>query len=418
MVEKISNKLGIPTGLFYGYVGLVFFMLGAGIETSWFSAYLASAGYKVQLISMVFSLYGLFVAVFSWLTSFLSTLFSIRRVMLTGLIVYCLSTGLLISALIFEFFPLIAGAYMLRGAAYPLFAYAFLMLITLKTELKSLGKATSWFWFSFNLGMTILSPLIASSLLQVATPITILLLGIVIVLVGGSIALKTNDDSQPPAVGKKSLPSQIAEGITILFECPRLALGLLVKAINNIGQFGFVIMMPIFLIQYGYTLTQWGSIWALTYVVNSIAGLAFGWIGDRYGWRKTVCYFSGTITALSCLLIGAAIFYFPGNTFLLALSFIGFSIGIAAFGPLSALIPAMVPDKKATALSVLNLGSGLSNFFGPVLITILFQKFGGFVVLGVFAGLYLLASGLAVFLKTPAELGGENSKQMRDASVL
>ena len=190
----------------------------------------------------------------------------------------------------------------------------------------------------------------------------------------------------------------------ILFEYPRLAIGLVVKAINNIGQFGFVIMMPIFLVNHGYSLSQWGIIWATTYVVNSFAGILFGNLGDYYGWRKIVCYFSGTLTALSCFLIGSVIFYFPGNFFLLMLAFIVFSFGIAAFGPLSALIPAMALEKKTTALSVLNLGSGLSNFLGPVLVTVLFQKFDGFFVLGVFAVLYLLASILAIFLKTPEEL--------------
>jgi len=61
-------------------------------------------------------------------------------------------------------------------------------------------------------------------------------------------------------------------------------------------------------------------------------------------------------------------------------------------------------EKKTTALSVLNLGSGLSNFLGPVLVTVLFHKFDGFFVLAVFAVLYLLASILAIFLKTPEEL--------------
>ena len=404
MIGKITNRIGIPASLFYGYIGLVFFMIGAGIETSWFSAFLVSSGYEIQLVSVIFSLYGLFVAIFSWLTSFFVNIFSVRKVMIAGLIIYLVSAVILIAGIYFELLPVIAVAYTLRGASYPLFAYAFLIWITLRSEFKNLGKATSWFWFSFNLGLTIISPLLASLLLKFSNSINILAVGMVMALLGSFFALKVNRDHLPTFNNNKSILYEMQEGIMILFEYPRLAIGLVVKAINNIGQFGFVIMMPIFLVNHGYSLSQWGIIWATTYVVNSFAGILFGNLGDYYGWRKIVCYFSGTLTALSCFLIGSVVFYFPGNFFLLMLAFIVFSFGIAAFGPLSALIPAMALEKKTTALSVLNLGSGLSNFLGPVLVTVLFQKFDGFFVLAVFAVLYLLASILAIFLKTPEEL--------------
>ena len=353
---------------------------------------------------MIFSLYGLFVAIFSWLTSFFVNIFSVRKVMIAGLIIYLVSAVILIAGIYFELLPVIAVAYTLRGASYPLFAYAFLIWITLRSEFKNLGKATSWFWFSFNLGLTIISPLLASLLLKFSNSINILAVGMVMALLGSFLSLKVNRDHLPTFNNNKSILYEMQEGIMILFEYPRLAIGLVVKAINNIGQFGFVIMMPIFLVNHGYSLSQWGIIWATTYVVNSFAGILFGNLGDYYGWRKIVCYFSGTLTALSCFLIGSVVFYFPGNFFLLMLAFIVFSFGIAAFGPLSALIPAMASEKKTTALSVLNLGSGLSNFLGPVLVTVLFQKFDGFFVLAVFAVLYLLASILAIFLKTPEEL--------------
>lgn len=404
MIGKITNRIGIPASLFYGYIGLIFFMLGAGIETSWFSAFLVSSGYEIQLVSVIFSLYGLFVAIFSWLTSFFVNIFSVRKVMIAGLIIYLVSAVILIAGIYFELLPVIALAYTLRGASYPLFAYAFLIWITLRSEFKNLGKATSWFWFSFNLGLTIISPLLASLLLKFSNSINILSVGMVMALLGSFFALKVNRDHLPVFNNNKSILYEMQEGIMILFEYPRLAIGLVVKAINNIGQFGFVIMMPIFLVNHGYSLSQWGIIWATTYVVNSFAGILFGNLGDYYGWRKIVCYFSGTLTALSCFLIGSVVFYFPGNFFLLMLAFIVFSFGIAAFGPLSALIPAMALEKKTTALSVLNLGSGLSNFLGPILVTVLFQKFDGFFVLAVFAVLYLLASILTIFLKTPEEL--------------
>jgi MFS family permease len=404
MVEKITRVIGIPQRLFFGYIGLIFFMLGAGIETSWFSAYLVSSGYELQLVSLIFSFYGLFVAIFSWLTSFFVNAFSVRKVMSVGVLIYVFSTLLLIAGLIQKTFFVIALAYMLRGASYPLFAYAFLIWVTLRTGFDRLGTATSWFWFSFNLGMTILSPILSSFLLKLTQPVWILVLGLGMAVVGGVFALRFNRDQLPEQAEEKSVLQEMKEGITILFDCPRLVIGLIVKAINNIGQFGFVIMMPIFLVDHHYSLTQWGGIWAATYIVNAFAGILFGHLGDRYGWRKIVSYFGGTLTGVACLLIGGVVYYFPGNVGLLMLAFVVFSLGIAAFGPLSALIPAIVPEKKTTAISVLNLGSGLSNFLGPVLVTLLFQRFGGFVVLFSFAVLYFFASILTVFLKRPEEL--------------
>ena len=404
MLETISLKIGIPKQLFYGYVGLIFFMLGAGIETSWFSAFLVSEGFKIQSVSSIFSYYGLLVAIFSWLTSFLVNQFSVRKIMSVGVLTYLLSSMLLIISINQQNFLLISLSYMLRGASYPMFSYTFLIWITLRTDLRNLGKATSWFWFSFNLGMTILSPLCASFLLDRISPIYILVIGLIMAIIGGGFSLILNRDQLIQEKSKISFLMEVREGGSIFFEEPRLIVGLIVKAINNIGQFGFVIMMPIFLVENQYSLKEWGVIWAMTYVVNIFAGILFGNLGDRYGWRKIVCYFSGTLTAVSCILILVSVYYFPGKSVFLMIGFIVFAFGIAAFGPLSALIPAMLPTKKTAAISVLNLGSGLSNLIGPVLITLLFQKFGGFVVLSIFAILYLLASFLSYFLKLPEEV--------------
>ncbi|MFQ7237450.1 MAG: MFS transporter, partial [Enterococcus hulanensis] len=71
MKNIIVNKTGIAEELFWGYVGLIFFMLGATIETSWFSSYLTTIGFQVKVVSLLFSFYGIFVAFFSWITSFL-----------------------------------------------------------------------------------------------------------------------------------------------------------------------------------------------------------------------------------------------------------------------------------------------------------------------------------------------------------
>ncbi|WP_313631071.1 MFS transporter [Enterococcus devriesei] len=397
MKKMIIKKTGISKDLFWGYIGLIIFMLGATIETSWFSSYLTDIGFQVKLTSILFSSYGVFVAFFSWISSFLVNRFSEKKVMMGSILISFLSTAILVLGLSSNHALLIFLGYMLRGAVYPLFAYAFLVMITLQTPATNLGKGISWFWLCFNLGMTILGPVFATRLLEYFQVRSLFILGNLFVLIGGTCSLFCHGGQR--IASTHSIINEMREGIIILKRQPRLFLGLLVKAINNIGQFGFVIMMPIFLLQHSFSLVQWSSAWALCYIVNSFAGIIFGGLGDKYGWQKIVTLFSGTITGFSCLLLTIVINYFPGNYLLLVFAFIVFAVGIAAFGPLSALIPSMVPDQKVIAISVLNLGSGLSNLCGPVLITLLFQQYGGNVTLIVFALLYFFASFLSIFLK-------------------
>ena len=403
-MDIFFNKLGIPKELFWGYVGLIFFMLGSTIECTWFSATLIDLGYGVNFVSSIFSFYGLFVAIVSWISGALVNRFSIRKVMNIGVFLYIVSLLLLLLSLSMRINIGIAIAYALRGSAYPLFAYSFLIWITLRTKKEQLGRATSWFWLCFNLGMNIIAPVFSARLLENISFEIVFILGAVMVILGTFFALILNKDVVKQDKRNVSLGKELVKGLVLLGKRPRVLVGMIVKIINNIGAFGFVIMMPILLISHGYTLVQWTSIWAMTNIFNCLATIIFGHLGDRYGWRKIVVFFSGTLTALSCLMIAFVIYHYPGNYILLMLAFMLFSIGVAAYAPLSALLPAMVPDNKVEAVSILNLGSGLSNFVGPLLVTLLFEKTSGLVVLIVFAFLYAASSLMSVVLKTPEEL--------------
>lgn len=402
MKNSIIAKTGISKELFWGYIGLIFFMIGATIETSWFSSYLITVGFQVKDASVLFSFYGIFVALFSWITSFLVNRYSVKKMMLCSLLLAFFSTIILLFGLSTMRSELIFLGYMFRGAVYPLFAYSFLVAITIQTPNEKLGRGTSWFWLCFNLGMTIIGPLFAAGLLKQIEAAFIFIIGGGMIFFGGFVTLVGCEFKQSET-HSGTVFKEMKQGISILFEFPRLLIGLFVKGINNIGQFGFVIMMPIFLLQHQFSLSEWTSAWAICYVINSFAGLLFGSLGDKYGWRKIVALFSGTITGVSCILLIIVINYFPGNFLGLIFAFSVFAVGIAAFTPLSALIPSMVPEHKVTAISVLNLGSGLSNFIGPVLVTMLFQQYGGNITLFVFAILYFFASFLSILLKTPNE---------------
>ncbi|MGN8809239.1 RbtT/DalT/CsbX family MFS transporter [Absicoccus porci] len=403
-MDIFFEKLGMPKILFWGYVGLIFFMLGSTIECTWFSATLIDLGYGVNFVSTIFSFYGLLVAIVSWISGALVNRFSIRKVMNLSVLFFFVSLILLLTCLHLHMQVGIAIAYGLRGAAYPLFAYSFLIWITLRTRKEQLGRATSWFWFCFNLGMNIIAPVFSSYILKYISFEFVLLIGAILVIVGTYFTLIRNRDIIEKQKSNVSFKQELMKGLILLGKKPRVCIGMLVKIINNIGSFGFVIMMPILLIARGYTLVQWTTIWAMTYISNCIATIIFGHLGDYFGWRKILVWFSGTLTAFSCIMIALVIYQYPGNYILLLLSFLLFSIGVAAYAPLSALLPAMIPENKVEAVSILNLGSGLSNFVGPLLVTLLFKQTSGFVVLIVFACLYAASSILSVLLKTPEEI--------------
>lgn len=61
-------------------------------------------------------------------------------------------------------------------------------------------------------------------------------------------------------------------------------------------------------------------------------------------------------------------------------------VTMAGYVPLSALFPTLAPDNKDAAMSVLNLGAGLSAFVAPALAGLFFGWLGAGGVLAIYAG--------------------------------
>lgn len=95
-----------------------------------------------------------------------------------------------------------------------------------------------------------------------------------------------------------------------------------------------------------------------------------------------------------------------------------YGAGLAGYVPLTALIPMMAPDQKGAGVSVVNLGSGLSNFVGPLLVTLLVGLFGAAGVLYTIAALYFVSSILTTFLKTPDELNQNKSNDHNSMTTI
>ncbi|GAA3333499.1 hypothetical protein GCM10020331_097770 [Ectobacillus funiculus] len=67
-----------------------------------------------------------------------------------------------------------------------------------------------------------------------------------------------------------------------------------------------------------------------------------------------------------------------------------FGAGLAGYVPLSALMPSLAPDNKGAAMSILNLGAGLSAFVGPALVGLFIGSIGAGGVIWIFLRVCIL----------------------------
>ncbi|MDU1848371.1 MAG: hypothetical protein E6778_22910 [Niallia nealsonii] len=72
-----------------------------------------------------------------------------------------------------------------------------------------------------------------------------------------------------------------------MFRRPRIGTAVIVKTINGLGTYGFVVLLPVFLINKGYSMAEWSTIWGATFISNQIFNVIFGYLGDKIGFRKT-----------------------------------------------------------------------------------------------------------------------------------
>ena len=58
-VETLGEKMGIPRQLSWGYLGILIFMMGDGMEQGWLSPYLIEHGMSIQQSATLFTVYGI-----------------------------------------------------------------------------------------------------------------------------------------------------------------------------------------------------------------------------------------------------------------------------------------------------------------------------------------------------------------------
>jgi polyol permease family/HAD superfamily hydrolase (TIGR01549 family) len=406
--SKILERLSLPRQLAWGYLGLLLFMIGDGVEAGYLAPFLTGTGMSEGKIAFMFTLYGMAAVFAARMSGPLSDWLGSRMVMWIGLAIWAgLEIVFLVVGIRMGNREILVFSYALRGFGYPLFAYGFLVCIAFVTPPQRLSSAVGWFWFAFTGGLPTLGSLSASFAIPVLGQYTTFWVSLIFVVMGGLIMLF----GIPPTVGIKRQRKSVKpthktlfSGVTIAWEKPRVFVGCIVRMINTAPQFGFLIFLPSFFIStVGFSLSQWLRLLSYMFLSNIIWNLVFGILGDRLGWRRTVAYVGGLGCAASTLLLYYLPLEFPGNYLIAVAAAMLFGATLAGFVPLSAIMPMLAPENPGAAISMLNLGAGASAWLGPALVGLFLKPAGVKGMMWIFAILYALSAVMTLFLKIPGE---------------
>jgi len=389
-----------------GYIGVMFFMMGDGLEQGWLSSYLMDHGLTVQQSALLFSAYGFAVAIAAWLSGVLAEVLGPRKAMIIGLSLFIIGTLVFLSiGLPTMNLSVMIPTYALRGLGYPLFSYSFLVWVTYYAPSDKLGTAVGWFWFAFTGGLNVLGAYYSSFALPLLGEMNTLWSALIFVALGATVAIFLNkEDSkrEKKFQTKQEAFKYLTKGITIAFERPKIGLGGIVRTINTAGAYGFVVFMPAYMMKMGFTRTEWLEIYGALWSSNIVFNLIFGIVGDKLGWRNTVMWFGG----VGCAIFTAAFYYVPalmGANYLAAtIVAVCFGACLAGYVPLSALIPSLAPENRGAAMSILNLGAGLSTFVGPAIVGVFIGGMGPAGVIWIYTLLYLVSALLMKFITLPS----------------
>lgn len=405
-IEKRERQfLGLPMVLIWGYIAVAIFMTGDGMDQAFLSKYIMSLGFDNSEAGNVLTVYGLVVAIASWLSGVMAEIFSPRRVMTFAFIIWMIfHVGFLVFGLEQQNYAMMMIMYGIRGLAYPMFIYSFVVWITYSSPSYKLASAMGWFWAMYSIGIGVLGSYLPSFSIPIIGEMGTLWSSLIFILIGGLIAMflvkdKKGEDVEAQSMTKKEMLREFGRGITIL-KNKNVAVAFVVRIINQLSLFGLVVFLPhVYTADFGFTTSEWLRVWGLMYIITIFTNLFWGIMGDKIGWVRQVRWFGCIGMAVSTL----AFYYFPAwsgpNIFVTTLIALMFGFAVAAFVPMSAIFPTLVPEHKGAAVSVHNLAAGLSNFLGYGLASVMLIFASAEVTIWAYAVIYVLGFVLTFFMK-------------------
>jgi polyol permease family len=403
---SLAEKLGMHPEMVLGYLGLLLFMVGDGVEAGFLSPLLVDLHFTQSQVAIVFTGYGITAAAASWLSGALSDIFGPKKVMWAGLFIWIVfEIPFLAVGVRHGNYPIIVASYAVRGFGYPLFAYGFLVWITVVTPEKYLATAVGWFWSARTGGLPTLGALFASYFVPVFGPYKTLWSSVLLVFAGGLLALfgvREQHGMRPLSRSDENPLALLIRSVSIVWRHPKVGLGGIVATITTTSEFGFLVFLPIFFIhRVGFTLEQWLQILSVMFATNVVANLFWGWVGDKIGWRRTITF----VGACGCAVTTLGLYYVPhafGADYPLAMAAgMAYGTALAGFVPIAAIMASLAPESRGAAMSIMNLGSGMSTFIGPAIAGLFLPWLGVSGVIWIFAFLYLVAAVVSYTLRVP-----------------
>ncbi|HET7315227.1 RbtT/DalT/CsbX family MFS transporter [Salinisphaera sp.] len=422
--ETRLDRIGIPYSIRWGFLGVLVFMTGNGVDSNiispHLSAVLGSSG--AELVATILTMYSLAALIASYLSGALADLFGPRRVMLWGFLIWAVFEALFLLAMNSGSVAFIFITYFLRGFGFPFFAFAFLVWINAVVPIERNGTAVGWFYVMFTGGFPTLGSLYAAGViplfgsgttaeaLTMWTSIGLVTLGFLIVWFGvrdpagyGRLAPKDESSGQV-----------IFSGLRLTFRNPRVLMGFLVRLINTAPEFGMFVIMPAVIAQnLGWGQSRWLLMTTIVYASNILLNAVFGAIGDRWGWVRTVRWFGVVGSALGLLAWWYVPHWVPAGSdwgyVVSVLAGVCFGVLLAGFVPLGAILPALTPDHKGAAMAMYTTAAGGATFLGTAVVAIV-QPWGGNVgVVWAFVALYACSFVMTWWLEVNQTAEGQQA---------
>ncbi|HCJ7637721.1 TPA: MFS transporter, partial [Enterobacter hormaechei subsp. xiangfangensis] len=269
MSEINKQWLGLPLNLLWGYLAIAVFMTGDGFELAFLSHYIKSLGFTPAEASFAFTLYGLAAALSAWISGVVAEIITPQKTMLIGFVLWCVFHVLfLVFGLGQANYALMLLFYGIRGLAYPLFLYAFIVVIIHNVRSDKSSSALGWYWAVYSVGIGVAGSYIPSFTIPHIGEMGTLWLALAFCLAGGIIAMVSLRSVKTPThmhnLSTREKIAELGRAATLLYTNRSILLSSMVRIINTLSLFGFAVIMPMmFVDELGFTTSEWLQVWAV-----------------------------------------------------------------------------------------------------------------------------------------------------------
>lgn len=406
--ETFLDRIGIPHPLRWGFLAVLIFMTGNGVETNFVSPHVANVfgggDEMINVAATIITLYSLATLVGSYLAGALSDLWGPRRVMLLGVIIWVVFQAAFLGALSTESVALVGLTYFMRGFGFPLFAFSFLVWVNAVVPKQRNGAAVGWFYVMFTGGMPTIGSLVAIGMIPafgggffgerwaMAASTLIVVAGFLIAWFG----VRERHGSMRLAPAGETSTQVIFSGVRLSITNKRVMMGFLTRLINTAPQFGMFIILPTVIAEtLGWGQARWLLMTSIVFAGNILFNAAFGALGDKLGWASTVRWFGIVGSAVGLLLWWYVPHWVPAGSdwgFVVAvIAGTVFGILLAGFVPLGAIMPALAPGHTGAAMAMYTTAAGGATFLGSAVVAVVRPWGGNVGVVWAFVALYALA---------------------------